>query len=142
MSMMKDFKDFAMKGNLIDMAVGIILGAAFGKIVASLVGDMLMPFVGMMMGGLDFSSLFFPLVAEFNGTDVLSMSIKEIADNGVPVVRYGKFIQTIIDFLIVAFTVFIVVRMVTKKPDAPAEPAPPADDIVLLTEIRDALKRK
>ena len=140
MGMMKDFKDFAMKGNLIDMAVGIILGAAFGKIVASLVADMLMPFIGLMMGGLDFSSLFHPLVTEFKGLDVAAMSIKEIADNGVPVVRYGKFIQTIIDFLIVAFTVFTVIRMITKKKEEPA-PAAPAEDIVLLTEIKDSLRK-
>ena len=140
MGMLKEFKDFAVKGNLIDMAVGIILGAAFGKIVASLVADMLMPFVGLAMGGLDFSSLFIPLVTDFNGTDVAAMSLKDIADNGVPVVRYGKFVQTIVDFTIVAFTVFIVIRMITKKKEDPAPEAPPAD-ITLLTEIRDALRK-
>lgn len=122
-----DFKKFISRGNVVDMAVGVIIGAAFGKIVTSLVNDMLMPVVGIFLGGVDFSTLSFTI--------------------GEAQVKYGAFIQTIIDFIIIAFTIFIVVklfeRLKRKEEAAPAESAPPApsDEVVLLSEIRDLLKK-
>ena len=121
-----DFKNFISRGNVVDMAVGVIIGTAFGKIVSSLVNDVLMPFVGIFLGGVDFSAL--------------SISIGEAQ------IKYGAFIQTIIDFTIIAFTIFVVVklfeRLKRKEEQAPAAPAPKSDEVVLLTEIRDLLKAK
>ena len=132
MGMMKEFKDFAMKGNVMDMAIGIIIGAAFGKIVSSFVGDVLMPPIGMLMGGVDFSSL--------------SWVIKEATETAAAVtVNYGVFINTIIDFLIVAFAIFMVVKGMNsakKKEEAkPAAPPKPSEEVLLLQDIRDALKK-
>ncbi len=134
--MLNEFKDFIAKGNVMDMAVGIIIGAAFTAIVTSLVGDMLMPIIGMITSGVDFSTLFFTM----DGQTYASMAAAEEA--GATVIKYGLFINAIINFLIVAFVIFIVVRKVNamKKKEEEAPSAPPAD-IALLTEIRDALKK-
>lgn len=131
MSMIKEFKEFAVKGNVVDMAVGIIIGAAFGKIVSSFVGDVIMPPIGAILGGVDFTNL--------------AITVKE-ASGDIPavVIGYGKFIQTVVDFTIVAFAIFIAVKAINslkrKEEEAPqAPPEPPAQE-VLLTEIRDLLK--
>jgi large conductance mechanosensitive channel len=116
--MLKEFKEFAMKGNVLDMAIGIIIGAAFGKIVSSMVGDVLMPPIGMLMGSVDFSSLFFSL----NGQSYPSLAAAKAA--GAPTVKYGVFLQTILDFVIVAFVIFLLVKQINrlKKPEAPTAP--------------------
>ncbi len=132
MSMMSEFKAFAMKGNVMDMAVGIIIGGAFGKIVASFVRDVLMPPIGMMLGGVDFTKLAFTMKA---------------ATAEVPAVtlNYGTFIQAVVDFLIIAFAVFMMVKQMNrlKKQEeaAPAAPPAPSNEEVLLTQIRDLLKK-
>ncbi|HVO26166.1 MAG TPA: large-conductance mechanosensitive channel protein MscL [Candidatus Margulisiibacteriota bacterium] len=134
MSMLSEFREFAVKGNMVDMAVGIIIGGAFGKIVSSLVGDVLMPPLGLVIGGVDFSKLGLTLKP---GPD---------ADHPLVVLGYGKFLQTGIDFLIVAFAMFMVVKAINslkrEKPAAPAAPPPPTKDQVLLTEIRDLLAKR
>ena len=131
MSIIKEFKDFAVKGNAVDMAVGIIIGAAFGKIVSSLVGDLIMPPIGVILGGVDFSNL--------------SIVLKEAVDKAPAVtLNYGKFIQTIIDFIIIAFAIFICIKVMNslhKKEEAAPPPAPTKEE-VLLSEIRDILKQK
>ena len=133
MGMLKEFKEFAVKGNVVDMAVGIIIGATFAKIVSSFVGDVVMPPIGLLIGGVDFSDL--------------AVVLKEAAEDAPAVVlSYGKFIQTVIDFTIVAFAIFIVVKFINKlkreePPAAEAEPAPTKEE-QLLTEIRDLLKEK
>jgi large conductance mechanosensitive channel len=116
--MLKEFKEFAMKGNVLDMAIGIIIGAAFGKIVSSMVGDVLMPPIGMLMGSVDFSSLFFSL----NGQSYPSLATAKAA--GAPTVNYGVFLQTVLDFVIVAFVIFLLVKQINrlKKPEAPTAP--------------------
>ncbi len=129
MSIAGEFKEFAMKGNVVDLAVGVIIGAAFGKIVSSLVGDVIMPPLGVLIGGINFSDL-----AVAVGTD----------PKGAPVLlKYGAFLQTLFDFLIIAFVIFIAVKGINKlkKPPPPAADAPPPRQEVLLEEIRDALKR-
>jgi large conductance mechanosensitive channel len=129
MSIAGEFKEFAMKGNVVDLAVGVIIGAAFGKIVSSLVGDVIMPPLGVLIGGINFSDL-----AVTVGTD----------PKGAPVLlKYGAFLQTLFDFLIIAFVIFIAVKGINKlkKPPPPAADAPPPRQEVLLEEIRDALKR-
>jgi large conductance mechanosensitive channel len=135
-NMLNEFKDFISKGNVMDMAVGIIIGAAFTAIVTSMVGDLLMPVVGMLMSGVDFSNLFIAL--DGNTYD----SLKAAEEAGAPVIKHGVFINAVINFLIVAFVIFLVVKKVNsmkkKEEEAPAEPA---EDIVLLTEIRDSLKK-
>jgi len=137
--MLKEFKDFAVKGNVMDMAIGIILGAAFGKIVASLVNDVLMPFVGKMMGGVDFSQLF------ANLSDKSYETLAAATEAGAPVVKYGQFIQSIIDFVIIAFTIFMVVKAMNKakkaEEEAPETPPEPSEEVLLLREIRDGLKK-
>jgi large conductance mechanosensitive channel len=128
MSMMKEFKEFAMRGNVLDMAVGIIIGAVFGKIISSLVSDVIMPPIGMLLGGVDFSSL--------------AVTLRQTSETGPAVMmKYGVFINTIIDFLIVAFAVFLLVRGVNalRKKQEAAPAAPPRQE-VLLEEIRDLLK--
>ena len=133
MGMMKEFKEFAMKGNVVDMAVGIVIGAAFGKIVSSFVKDVLMPPIGMLMGGVNFSDLSFVLK-------------EAVGKSPAVVVKYGVFIQTVIDFLIVAFAIFMLIKginaMKRKEEEAPAAPPEPPKEEVLLTEIRDILKEK
>ena len=113
--MLKEFKEFAVKGNMIDMAVGIIIGAAFGKVVTSLVNDIIMPPIGMLLGKVDFKSLFINL----SSTHYNSLVEAEVA--GAPVIRYGLFINTALDFLIVAFTIFLVIRQINKLRPAPVE---------------------
>lgn len=131
MSVLKEFKEFAVKGNVIDMAVGIIIGAAFGKIVSSFVGDVVMPPIGVLLGGVDFSDLAIVLKEAVNGAPAVTLS-------------YGKFIQTVVDFTIIAFAIFIAVKAINRmkraEEAAPAEPPAPAPDVVLLQEIRDLLK--
>ncbi len=128
---MSEFKDFAMRRNVVDMAVGIVIGGAFGKIVSSFVADVLMPPIGLMMGGVDFSGLSVQLQAASDGVDEVLLN-------------YGSFIQTVVDFIIIAFAIFMVVKAMNsvkkKEEEAPAEPPKPSEEVTLLTEIRDALK--
>lgn len=133
MGMMQEFKEFAVKGNVVDMAVGIVIGAAFGKIVSSFVADVIMPPIGVILGGVDFSNL--------------AITLKEAAGE-VPavVISYGKFIQTMVDFTIIAFAIFMVIKAINalkkqeeEKPEAPPEPS---NEEVLLSEIRDLLKQQ
>lgn len=143
MSMMQEFKSFAIKGNVVDLAVGVIIGAAFGKIVESLVQDIIMPVVGKIFGGLDFSNYYLPL----NGQDG-HLTLVEAKKAGA-VLAYGNFITILINFLILAFIIFQMVRLINHareiahpaQPDVPAPSAPP-EDIVLLREIRDSLKKQ
>jgi large conductance mechanosensitive channel len=137
--MLKEFKDFAMKGNVLDMAIGVIIGGAFGKIVSSLVSDVLMPPIGLLMGKVDFSSLFINL----SGTPQPSLTAAKAA--GAPTLNYGVFLQATFDFIIIAFVIFMLVKQVNrfKKEAPPAPPAPPSgptNEEKLLMEIRDALK--
>ena len=131
MGMLKEFKDFAMRGNVVDMAVGVIIGAAFGKITSSLVNDVMMPPIGMLVGGVDFSDR--------------AVTLRDGAP-GAPavIVKYGVFINTVIDFVIVAFAVFLVVKLMNslKKAEAPPATAGPTPEQVLLTQIRDAVQRR
>ncbi len=132
MSMMKEFRDFAMRGNVVDMAVGIVIGGAFGKIVSSFVNDVLMPPIGLAIGGVDFSEL--------------SVTLKEAVGEAAAVtLNYGAFVQTVIDFIIIAFAIFMVVKamnsMKKKEEEKPAAPPKPSAEETLLTEIRDLLKR-
>ena len=138
-----EFKEFAMKGNVVDLAVGVIIGAAFGKIVDSIVKDLIMPIVGRVLGGLDFSNYFLKLAdppAGYNGP----MTYEALSKAGVPLFAYGNFITVAINFVILAFIIFVMVKQINRlKKEAPAEaPAAPAEDVVLLREIRDALKQK
>ena len=141
MGMMQEFKQFAMRGNVIDLAVGVIIGAAFSKIVDSLVQDIIMPPIGKLLGGLDFANYYFPL----NNQDP-SLPLLEAKKLGA-VLAYGNFLTILLNFLILAFVIFQMVRLVQKarnrleEPAAPAEPAPAAEEVVLLREIRDALKK-
>ena len=134
MSMLQEFKEFAMKGNVVDLAVGVIIGGAFGKIVSSLVADVIMPPIGVLMGGVDFTSL--------------GVTLKEAVDEKTPavVLHYGNFIQTIVDFTIVAFAIFMAIKLMNKlkrsEPPAPEAPPAPTKEELLLTEIRDILKAK
>ena len=144
MGFFKEFKEFAVKGNVMDMAVGVIIGAAFGKIVTSLVNDIIMPLVGKAVGNVSFTDLFVVLsdVPEGQTYDTL----KAAQEAGVSVLAYGQFIQNIIDFLIIAFCIFLMVRAInkSKKKEEPAPapaPAEPSEDVKLLTEIRDLLKK-
>jgi len=136
--MLEEFKKFAMRGNVVDMAVGIIIGAAFGRIISSFVNDVIMPPIGLLMGGLDFSSMF----ANLGDTPYETLALAEEA--GAPVIKYGLFINNVLDFLIVAFAIFMVIRamakMKKKEEEAPAAPPEPSDEVKLLTEIRDSLK--
>jgi large conductance mechanosensitive channel len=140
--MIQEFKDFAVKGNVIDLAVGVIIGGAFGKIVDSIVGDLIMPVVGAVVGKLDFSSLFFVLGTAPTGT---AMTLTDLKKAGVPVFAYGSFITVAVNFAILAFIIFLMVKQINRlKKEAPvAAPAPAvtAEDILLLREIRDSLKK-
>lgn len=142
MSVMQEFKAFAVKGNVIDLAVGVIIGGAFGKIVDSLVGDIIMPVVGMVFGKLDFSNMFVALGTVPAGTAPTLAAVKAA---GVPVLAYGNFITIALNFLILAFIIFMMVkqinRMKAEEAAAPAAPAATPEDVVLLREIRDALKK-
>lgn len=140
MSMLKDFKEFAVKGNVIDLAVAVIIGGAFGKIVEALVGDVIMPIVGAVIGKLDFSNLFLTLGKVPAGT---AMTLDALKKAGVPVLAYGSFITVTVNFFILAFIIFLMVRLISrlKHAEPPAPPAPTPEDTVLLREIRDALKK-
>ena len=140
MSMSSEFKEFIMKGNVMDLAVGVIIGAAFGKIVDSLVNDIIMPIVGKVTGGVDFSNMFVPLADIPAGNAGTYAALKAA---GVPMLAYGNFITIVINFVILAFIIFMMIKQVNKmkKAEPPAAPAPTPDDIVLLREIRDALKK-
>ena len=136
--MLKEFKEFAMKGNVVDMAIGVIIGGAFGKIVSSLVSDVMMPPLGLLMGKVDFSSLFINL----SGTPQPSLTAAKAA--GAPTINYGVFLQATFDFIILAFVIFLLVKQMNrfKKEAPPAPPAGPTNEEKLLMEIRDALKGK
>ncbi len=138
MSMMSEFKEFALKGNVMDLAVGVIIGAAFGKIVDSLVGDIIMPLVGKLVGGLDFSNYFIPLAGQTAAT------LADAKKAGA-VLAYGSFITVVLNFAILAFIIFMMVKQMNrlKRAEAPASAAPPPtpEDVLLLREIRDALKK-
>lgn len=138
MSIMSEFKEFAVKGNVMDLAVGVIIGGAFGKIVDSLVGDVIMPVVSKLFGGLDFSNYFVPLSGQSAAT------LAEAKKAGA-VLAYGNFLTVTLNFLILAFVIFIMVKQMNRfrkeKPSAPPAPAPTPEDIVLLREIRDSLKK-
>ena len=137
-----EFKEFAMKGNVVDLAVGVIIGAAFGKIVDSIVKDLIMPIVGRVLGGLDFSNYFLMLAnppADFKGPN----TYEALSKAGVPLFAYGNFITVAINFIILAFIIFMMVKQINrlKKEAPPAPPAAPPEDVVLLREIRDSLKK-
>ncbi len=137
MSIASEFKEFALKGNVMDLAVGVIIGAAFGKIVDSLVGDIIMPIAGKIFGGLDFSNIYFALNGQETGLALVE------AKNAGAVLAYGNFITIVINFTILAFIIFLMVKQMNKLKKAEPAPAPAAttEDITLLREIRDALKR-
>ena len=136
--MLDEFKTFAMRGNVVDMAVGIIIGGAFGKIISSFVSDIIMPPIGMLMGNVDFSQLF------INLSDTTYESLALAQEAGAPTIKYGVFINTVLDFLIVAFAIFMVIRGMNKmkkqEEEKPAAPPEPSDEVKLLTEIRDSLQ--
>jgi len=133
MSMMKEFKEFAMRGNVVDMAIGIIIGAAFGKIVSSFVADVIMPPIGMLLGNVNFADIAITLKAASEGVTAVTLN-------------YGKFIQTVVDFVIIAFAIFMAIKgmnaMKKKEEVAPAAPPAPTKEETLLGEIRDLLKQK
>jgi len=142
MGMLQEFKEFAVKGNVIDLAVGVIIGAAFGKIVDSVVSDLVLPLVGALIGKLDFSNLFIVLGTVPPGTATTLDALKKA---GVPVFAYGNFITVAVNFLILAFIIFLMVKQINRlkrhHEAAPPPPAAPPEDIVLLREIRDSLKK-
>ena len=137
--MLQEFKNFAMRGNVVDMAVGIVIGGAFGKIVSSFVADVIMPPIGLLMGGVDFGSLF------INLGDTAYATLAAAEEAGAPVIKYGAFINTVLDFVIIAFAIFMVIRgmnsMKKKEEEKPAEPPKPSAEETLLTEIRDLLAK-
>ena len=137
--MLDEFKKFAMRGNVVDLAVGVVIGAAFGAIVNSLVGDIVMPIIGSVTGGLDFSNYLLPLSSK-----VTAGALADAQKQGA-VLAYGSFLTVAINFLIVAFALFVAVKAINKlkeePPAAPPPPAPPSQEVLLLTEIRDALKK-
>ncbi|MGI4778823.1 MAG: large conductance mechanosensitive channel protein MscL [Janthinobacterium lividum] len=141
MSVLKEFREFAIKGNVIDLAVGVIIGAAFGKIVDSLVGDVIMPVASLVFGKLDFSNLFLVLGTVPAG---VANNVADIRKAGIPVLAYGNFLTIAVNFLILAFIIFVMVKQVNrlrkKEETTPAMAAPP-EDIALLREIRDSLRR-
>ncbi|MEO1582906.1 MAG: large-conductance mechanosensitive channel protein MscL [Pseudomonadota bacterium] len=138
--MLSEFKKFAMRGNVVDMAVGIIIGGAFGKIVSSFVKDVIMPPIGLLMGNVDFSQLFVNLTEDDYAT------LAEATEAGAPVIAYGQFINTVLDFLIVAFAIFMAIKVMNRlkkeEEEAPAKPPEPSAEEKLLTEIRDLLKQQ
>jgi len=140
MSIIREFKEFAVKGNVMDLAVGVIIGAAFGKIVDSVVNDLIMPIIGRVTGGLDFSDYFIALKEIPAGTP---MTLDAVKKAGVPVFAYGNFITVVLYFVILAWIIFIMVKWINKlKREAPpAAPAEPPEEVKLLREIRDSLKR-
>lgn len=145
MGMLKEFKEFATKGNVMDLAVGVIIGAAFGKIVDSLVKDIVMPVIGAVIGNIDFSNMYVVLGSIPAG---VANNLADLQKAGVPVLAYGNFITIALNFVILAFIIFVMVKQINRlkaeeaaAPAAPAEPPPTPEDVVLLREIRDALKK-
>jgi large conductance mechanosensitive channel len=139
MSMLQEFKSFAVKGNVMDLAVGVIIGAAFGKIVDSVVNDLIMPIIGRVTGGLDFSNYFVALKDVPQGTP---MTLDAVKKAGVPVFAYGNFITIVLYFVILAFIIFMMVKWINRlKAEAPPAPPEPPEEVKLLREIRDALKK-
>ena len=142
MGMLKEFREFAVKGNVMDLAIGVIIGAAFGKIVDSVVSDLIMPIVGAIFGKLDFSSLFIVLG---NVPAGVAMNLDALKKAGIPVLAYGSFITVAVNFIILAFIVFILVKQMNRlRKDTllvPVAPPPTPEDVVLLREIRDSLKK-
>lgn len=140
MGLVKEFKEFAVKGNMMDMAVGIIIGAAFGKIVSSLVSDIIMPPLGKLLGNVNFTDLFYSM------DGAVYKSLADAKTAGAPIFAYGNFIQTVIDFLIIAIAIFMIIKgmnsLKKKEEAAPAAPPAPTKEETLLTEIRDLLKEK
>ena len=138
MSLASEFREFAVKGNVVDLAVGVIIGAAFGKIVESLVGDLIMPVIGRFIGGIDFTNLFValaPIPAN------IPLTLEAMKKAGVPVIAYGNFLNIVLNFVILAFVVFLMVKQINRmRRGSPA--APPAEDVLLLREIRDSLKTR
>lgn len=139
----QEFREFALKGNVMDLAIGVIIGGAFGKIVDSVVGDLIMPIVGRIVGGLDFSNYFIALADVPPG---VAMTLAEVKKAGVPVFAYGSFLTILLNFLILALIIFIMVKQINRlkreeAAAAPAAPPPTPEDIVLLREIRDSLKK-
>ncbi|MDK2659242.1 large conductance mechanosensitive channel protein MscL [Cupriavidus consociatus] len=141
MGMISEFRTFAMRGNVIDLAVGVIIGAAFGKIVDSVVNDLIMPVVGRIVGKLDFSNMFVTLADPPPGTPLTLDALKKA---GVPVFAYGNFLTIVVNFIILAFIIFMMVRAFNKmrEKEPPPPPAAPPEEVVLLREIRDALKTR
>jgi large conductance mechanosensitive channel len=136
MSLMQEFKEFAARGNVVDLAVGVVIGAAFGKIVDSFVKDVLMPPIGLALGGVDFKHLYLNL-----GSGSFE-SLEAAEKAGAPLIKYGAFINTLVDFFIVAFAIFLVVKAFNRlKREAPAAPAAPPEEVSLLREIRDSLRK-
>lgn len=139
MGLIQEFREFAVKGNAIDLAVGVIVGGAFGKIVSSLVDDVIMPPIGLLLGGVDFNNLFINLGS---GEYPTLAAAKEA---GAPTLNYGNFLQAVVDFLIIVWIVFLIVRLINRmrrrEEEAPAAPPAPAEEVVLLREIRDALRK-
>jgi large conductance mechanosensitive channel len=142
MAIIQEFKEFALKGNVMDLAVGVIIGGAFGKIVDSIVNDLIMPIVGRIVGGLDFSSYYIPLQAV---PDNVPKSLDAVKKAGIPVFAYGNFLTVTLYFIILAFIIFMMVKWINKmrRAETPPPAAPPAEpeDVKLLREIRDALQR-
>jgi len=139
MSFVSEFKEFAMKGNVIDLAVGVIIGAAFGKIVDSAVNDLIMPVIGRIVGKVDFSNLFIPLSEVPAG---VPPTLDALRKAGVPVFAYGNFFTVLLNFIILAFVIFIMVKQINRlKRETPAAPAAPPEEVLLLREIRDQLQR-
>jgi large conductance mechanosensitive channel len=140
MGIIKEFKEFAIKGNVVDLAVGVIIGAAFGKIVSSLVNDIIMPPIGLLMKGKNFSDMFYVMDGR------TYESLVKAKEAGAPVLTYGNFIQALLDFLIIAFAIFIMIKMINRfrknEKNNPEAPAAPTAEEKLLTEIRDLLKEK
>jgi large conductance mechanosensitive channel len=137
--MLQEFKSFAIKGNVMDLAVGVIIGAAFGKIVDSVVNDLIMPLIGRVTGGLDFSNYFVALKDVPQGTP---MTLDAVKKAGVPVFAYGNFITIVLYFIILAFIIFMMVKWINRlKAEAPPAPAEPPEEVKLLRDIRDALKK-
>ena len=141
--MLKEFKEFALKGNVIDLAIGVIVGGAFGKIVDAMVGDLIMPLVSMLIGHLDFSNYFIPLA---HVPEQVPLTLDTLKKAGIPVFAYGNFITVAVNFLILAFVIFLMVKQINRMKRTQAEPATPTpaatpEDMLLLREIRDQLKR-
>ncbi len=142
--MLQEFKQFALKGNVVDLAIGVIIGGAFGKIVESLVGDLIMPMLSAVLGRVDFSNLFIVLGSVPAG---VGSSLEALRKAGVPVLAYGSFLTVLVNFILLAFVIFILIRQInrlrsTPEPAAPAAPTAPPEDVLLLREIRDSLQQR